>query len=79
MADKEEEKWLFFFGIIMIIITMVIPKELAVLLLSYCAEKGMSMLIAIVDRDTSVSYYTVERVMLEGSKNMYFEIGWFRP
>ena len=63
----------------MIIITMVIPKELAVLLLSYCAEKGMSMLIAIVDRDTSVSYYTVERVMLEGSKNMYFEIGWFRP
>lgn len=47
--------------------------------LSYCAEKGMDMLIAIVDRDTSVSYYTVERVMLEGSKNMYFEIGWFRP
>lgn len=47
--------------------------------LSYCAEKGMGMLIAIVDRDTSVSYYTVERVMLEGSKSMYFEIGWFRP
>jgi tRNA splicing endonuclease len=47
--------------------------------LSYCAEKGIRMLIAIVDRDTSVSYYTVERVILEGSKNMYFEIGWFRP
>jgi tRNA splicing endonuclease len=47
--------------------------------LSYCAEKGIKMLIAIVDRDTSVSYYTVERVLLEGSKNMYFEIGWFRP
>jgi tRNA splicing endonuclease len=47
--------------------------------LSYCAEKGIGMLISIVDRDTSVSYYTVERVMLEGSRNMYFEISWFRP
>jgi len=46
--------------------------------LSFCASNGIRLIIAIVDRDTSVSYYSVERVILEGSENMYFEVAWFR-
>jgi len=56
----------------------IIKGEILHSALSFCAKNGVRLLIAIVDRDTSVSYYTVERVVLEGSENMYFEVSWFR-
>ena len=56
----------------------VIKGEVLHSALSFCASNGIKLIIAIVDRDTSVSYYSVERVILEGSDNMYFEVAWFR-
>ncbi|MEM0481059.1 MAG: tRNA-intron lyase [Candidatus Aenigmatarchaeota archaeon] len=40
---------------------------------------GLKLLIAIVDRETSVTYYVAHRIELPGSENRYYEIDWFNP
>lgn len=40
---------------------------------------GLRLLIAIVDRESSVTYYVANRIDLPGSKNKYYEIVWLNP
>ncbi len=44
--------------------------------LDLSSSKGLLPLIAIVDDDTSVTYYMANEVLLEGGKGKYFEIRW---
>ncbi|MFA5382290.1 MAG: tRNA-intron lyase [Candidatus Micrarchaeia archaeon] len=44
-----------------------------------CAEAGLQLLLAIADRETSVTYYLVKRIDLPGSKYEYYEIEWVQP
>lgn len=47
--------------------------------LEECAERGLELVVAIADRETSVTYYLVKKVNLPGSKFDYFEIRWLNP
>lgn len=47
--------------------------------LEECAERGLELVIAISDRETSVTYYLIKKVNLPGSKFDYFEIQWLNP
>jgi tRNA splicing endonuclease len=40
---------------------------------------GLKLLIGIVDREGSVTYYVANRIDLPGSENKYYEIDWFNP
>jgi len=42
-------------------------------------EVGLELLLAIADRETSVTYYHVKRIELPGSKYEYYEIEWEQP
>ncbi len=42
-------------------------------------RKGLRLLIAVVDRETDISYYLTRKIKLEGRENDYYEISWFRP
>jgi len=42
-------------------------------------EKGLQLLIAVVDRETDINYYVARKILLEGSDNSYYEIYWYRP
>jgi tRNA-intron lyase len=42
-------------------------------------ECGLELLLAIADRETSVTYYEVKRLELPGSKYEYYEIEWAQP
>ena len=42
-------------------------------------EIGLRLLIAINDRESSVTYYLANRIDLPGSRNKYYEIEWFTP
>lgn len=42
-------------------------------------ELGLDLVLAIVDRETSVTYYEVKRVELPGSHYEYYEIEWIQP
>ncbi len=42
-------------------------------------RKKLELLLAIVDRETSVTYYRVKQIMLGKSNNEYYEIDWFQP
>ncbi|MCC7552203.1 tRNA-intron lyase [Candidatus Micrarchaeota archaeon] len=44
-----------------------------------CADVGLQLLLAIADRETSVTYYLVKRIDLPGSKYEYYEIDWVQP
>ncbi len=44
-----------------------------------CAGAGLQLLLAIADRETSVTYYLVKRLDLPGSKYEYYEIEWVQP
>lgn len=47
--------------------------------LSECAAKGLEMMMAITDRESSVTYYELKKIQLPGSKFEYFEIDWVQP
>ncbi|MEW5996459.1 MAG: tRNA-intron lyase [Candidatus Micrarchaeota archaeon] len=47
--------------------------------LEECAERGLELVIAIADRETSVTYYLIKKVNLPGSRFDYFEIRWLNP
>jgi len=40
---------------------------------------GLELLLAICDRETSVTYYQVKRIEVPGSKYEYYEIEWVQP
>jgi tRNA-intron endonuclease len=40
---------------------------------------GLDLMLAIADRETSVTYYRVKRIELPGSKYQYYEIEWAQP
>ncbi len=42
-------------------------------------ELGLSLIIAISDRETAVTYYMAKLINLPGSRNKYYEIEWFQP
>ena len=44
-----------------------------------CVKRQLNMLMAIADRETSITYYLVKKVVLPGSKYDYFEIKWVQP
>ncbi|MFA5106661.1 MAG: tRNA-intron lyase [Candidatus Micrarchaeia archaeon] len=64
MAISEEEK---------------IGGELLSEALDTCRRAGLGLAIAIVDRETSVTYYFVKRVSLPKSRFEYYEIEWGQP
>ena len=39
----------------------------------------MELIVAIADRETSVTYYKVRQIKISGSKNEYYEIDWMQP
>lgn len=42
-------------------------------------EMGLRLLIAITDRETSVTYYLANKIELPNSENKYYEVEWFTP
>ncbi len=40
---------------------------------------GLDLVLAIADRETSVTYYRVRQIALHGSENDYYEIDWMQP
>ena len=44
--------------------------------LSYCIENSTELMLAMVDRETSVTYYRARRISLEGSSTLYYEVEW---
>jgi len=47
--------------------------------LDECKYYGLEMVMAISDRESSVTYYVIKRIELPGSKYEYFEIEWVQP
>lgn len=47
--------------------------------LKTCLERGLDLLVAIADRESSVTYYLIKRIELPGSKYEYYEIEWMQP
>ncbi len=47
--------------------------------LKTCSERGLDLLVAIADRESSVTYYLIKRIELPGSKYEYYEIEWMQP
>ena len=64
MAISEEEK---------------IGGELLSEALEMCKKTGLNLAIAIVDRETSVTYYFVKSISLPKSRFEYYEIEWGQP
>jgi tRNA-intron lyase len=44
-----------------------------------CKRIGLELLLAICDRETSVTYYLVKRIEVPGSTREYYEIEWEQP
>lgn len=44
-----------------------------------CKRIGLELLLAICDRETSITYYAVKRIEVPGSKEEYYEIDWVQP
>ncbi len=42
-------------------------------------EAKLELILAIADRETSVTYYKVRQIALQGSKHDYYEIEWMQP
>ena len=42
-------------------------------------DAGLDLVLAIADRETSVTYYRVRQIKLKGSPNEYYEIDWMQP
>lgn len=47
--------------------------------LAECKHFGLEMIMAISDRESSVTYYVIKNVDLPGSEYEYFEIEWVQP
>ncbi len=42
-------------------------------------DYGLDVVVAIADRESSVTYYLIRKIVLEGSNYDYFEIEWIQP
>lgn len=47
--------------------------------LAECSQFGLEMLMAISDRESSVTYYIIKAIDLPGSEYEYYEIEWIQP
>ena len=47
--------------------------------LAECANSGLEMMMAISDRESSVTYYAIKAIELPGSEYEYYEIEWVQP
>jgi len=47
--------------------------------LEQAKQLGLDLVLAICDRETSITYYRVKRIELPGSKYEYYEIEWIQP
>lgn len=47
--------------------------------LAECEHFGLEMMMAISDRESSVTYYVIKAIELPGSKYEYYEIEWVQP
>ena len=47
--------------------------------LKKCEKYGLDMLLAISDRESSITYYLVKKIELPKSKYEYYEIEWLQP
>ncbi len=47
--------------------------------LSQCTDVGLEMMMAIADRESSITYYQIKRIELAKSEYEYFEIEWLQP
>jgi tRNA-intron lyase len=47
--------------------------------LAECAHFGLEMMMAIADRESSVTYYVIKSIDLPGSEYEYYEIEWVQP
>jgi tRNA-intron endonuclease len=48
-------------------------------LLNQAKEMGLNLLLSITDRETSITYYELKKIILPKSKYEYYEIEWFKP
>ncbi len=48
-------------------------------LLRKARELGMELLLSIIDRETSITYYVLKQILLPGSGQEYYEIEWMKP
>lgn len=48
-------------------------------LLKKAKEMGLNLLLSITDRETSITYYELKKIVLPKSKYEYYEIEWFKP
>lgn len=48
-------------------------------LLHKAKENGLNLLLSITDRETSITYYELKKIVLPKSKYEYYEIEWFKP
>ncbi|MEM4295767.1 MAG: tRNA-intron lyase [Candidatus Anstonellales archaeon] len=44
--------------------------------LDYCIKNNLPLLLCLVDREAAVTFYKAERIKLENSDNIYYEINW---
>jgi hypothetical protein len=47
--------------------------------LAECSHFGLEMMMAISDRESSVTYYVIKAIDLPGSEYEYYEIEWLQP
>ncbi len=52
--------------------------ELASLLMK-ASDMGLSLILSITDRETAITYYILNKIILPDSKNEYYEIEWMKP
>ncbi len=48
-------------------------------MLNKSKDTGLVLLLSITDRETSITYYELKKILLPGSKYEYYEIEWFKP
>jgi len=48
-------------------------------LLKRAGDMGLELLLSITDRETSITYYLLKKVILPGSDYEYYEIEWMKP
>lgn len=48
-------------------------------LLARAEKMGLTVLLSITDRETSITYYVLNKIRLPGSKYEYYEIEWMKP
>ncbi len=48
-------------------------------LLNKARDNGLNLLLSITDRETSITYYELKKIILPKSKYEYYEIEWFKP